>query len=85
MKVVQWLSNLLGVQNDKVLHFLVCFVVAFVFSFVNPIFGASVALVLGLYKEFTDSHKANNYWSWGDLLADGIGIAIAILTHIIFI
>ena len=69
MKIILWLSKLLGVQSDKVLHFLVCFVIAFVLSFINPIFGAFVALVLGLYKEFTDSHKVGNYWSWGDILA----------------
>lgn len=74
MKMIAWLSKKLGVQSDKILHFLVCFVVTFVLSFANPIFGAFVALILGLYKEFTDSHKSNNYWSWGDILADILGI-----------
>ena len=79
MKAIQWLSNKIGVQSDKVLHFLVCFVIAFVLSFVNPIFGAVVALVIGLYKEFTDSHKVGNYWSWGDILADILGIIFGFL------
>ena len=79
MRVIQWLSNKIGVQSDKVLHFLVCFFVTFILSFVNPIFGASVALVLGLYKEFTDSHKLGNIWSWGDILADCLGILFGIL------
>ena len=74
MKAILWLSNKIGVQSDKILHFLVCFMTTFVLSFANPIFGAFVALVLGLYKEFTDSHKEGNYWSWGDILADIIGI-----------
>ena len=74
MRAIQWLSNKIGVQSDKVLHFLVCFIVTFGLSFINPIFGAFVALVLGLYKEFTDSHKVGNYWSWGDIIADCLGI-----------
>ena len=79
MKLIDWFSNKLGVQSDKILHFLVCFVITFVLSFINPIFGAFVALVFGLYKEFTDSHKVGNYWSWGDLLADIIGIVFGFL------
>ena len=79
MKIIQWLSNKLGVQSDKILHFLVCFVITFVLSFINPIFGAFVALVLGLYKEFTDSHKLGNTWSWGDILADVLGIVFGFL------
>lgn len=80
MKAIQWLSNKLGVQVDKILHFLVCFVITFALSFINPIFGALVALVLGLYKEFIDSRKAGNYWSWGDILADIFGIMFGFLS-----
>lgn len=79
MKIIQLLSNKLGVQSDKILHFLVCFVITFMLSFISPIFGAFVALVLGLYKEFTDSHKVGNCWSWGDILADIIGIVFGFL------
>ena len=79
MKIINWLSNKIGVQGDKVLHFLVCFVVALVLSFVNPILGTVVALIVGIYKEFTDSHKVGNYWSWGDILADILGIISGIL------
>ena len=79
MKIIRWLSSKIGVQSDKILHFLVCFVITFVLSFINPIFGAFVALVLGLYKEFTDSHKLGNTWSWGDILADVLGIVFGFL------
>ena len=79
MRLILCLSKFIGVQSDKVLHFLVCFVITFLLSFVNPIFGAFVVLVLGLYKEFTDSHKVGNYWSWGDILADCLGIAFGFL------
>lgn len=30
MKIIRWLSSKIGVQSDKVLHFLVCFVITFV-------------------------------------------------------
>ena len=79
MRAIQWLSNKIGVQSDKVLHFLVCFVITFVLPFINPIFGAFVALFIGIYKEFIDSHKVGNYWSWGDILADVLGIIGGIL------
>ena len=79
MKAIQWLGDKIGVQNDKVLHFLVCFLVTFILSFIKPIFGAVVALILGLYKEVTDSHKVGNYWSWGDILADILGIIFGFL------
>lgn len=86
MRLILWLSNKIGVQSDKVLHFLVCFFVTFVLSFINPIFGAVVALIVGLYKEFIDSHKVGNYWSWGDILADLAGVAAAVvLFFLIFV
>ena len=79
MRLILCLSNKIGVQSDKVLHFLVCFGITFVLSFINPIFGACVALIIGLYKEFTDSHKVGNIWSWGDIIADCLGIAFGFL------
>ena len=74
MKMIKWLSNKLGVQSDKVLHFLVSFVIAFPLMAVNIYLAIGVTLAIGLYKEFTDSHKEDNYWSWGDILADIIGM-----------
>ena len=86
MRAIQWLSNKIGVQSDKVLHFLVCFVVTFVLSFVNVILAASATMILGMYKEFTDSHEEENYWSWGDILADLAGVAAAVvLFFLIFV
>lgn len=86
MQTIKWLSNKIGVQSDKVLHFLVCFVIAFVLSFVNPIFAAAATMIVGMYKEFTDSHEEKNYWSWGDILADLAGVAAAVvLFFLIFV
>lgn len=81
MKMLKWLSNKLGVQSDKVLHFLVSFVIAFPLMAVNIYLAIGVTLAIGLYKEFTDSHKEGNYWSWGDILADILGILVAILMY----
>ena len=83
MKAIQWLSNKLGVQSDKVLHFLVSFVIAFPLMAVNIYLAIGVTLAIGLYKEFTDSHKEGNYWSWGDLLADCLGTLIAIILWLV--
>ena len=75
--------NIKGVQSDKVLHFLVSFVIAFPLMAVNIYLAIGVTLAIGLYKEFTDSHKEGNYWSWGDLLADILGILIAIILWLV--
>ena len=83
MKAIQWLNNKLGVQSDKVLHFLVSFVIAFPLMAVNIYLAIGATLVIGLYKEFTDSHKEGIYWSWGDLLADILGILIAIILWLV--
>ena len=80
MKAIRWLSNKLGVQSDKVLHFLVSFVIAFPLMAVNIYLAIGVTLAIGLYKEFIDSHKEGNYWSWGDLLADILGIFFAVIS-----
>ena len=80
MKMMKWLSNKLGVQSDKVLHFLVSFVIAFPLMAVNIYLAIGVTLAIGLYKEFTDSHKEGSYWSWGDLLADFLGIFLAVIS-----
>lgn len=81
MKAILWLSNLLGVQSDKVLHFLVCFVITFALSWINVVITVIFALILSFYKEFMDMNEKGNYWSWGDILADVLGILAAILMY----
>ena len=83
MKLILWLSNKIGVQTDKVLHFLVCFGIAFVLSFVNPIMAGVFCLILGLYKEFMDMHEKENYWSWQDIIADIVGICFGIILYLL--
>lgn len=81
MRLVRWLSNKLGVQSDKVLHFLVCFVVTFALSWVNVIIAVIFALILSFYKEFMDMNEKGNFWSWGDILADCLGILTATFAY----
>ncbi len=41
------------------------------------------AISLGMAKELNDSHTRKKRFDWGDMLANGVGIAIAVLivTH----
>ena len=64
----QFLSNLLKAHKDKLYHFGICFVV----SILNP--WLAVGLALG--KEYGDSKARGNKWSWGDILADAIGVIL---------
>ena len=41
--------------------------------------GASTTFTLGLFKEIHDSQKPNNYFSWKDLAANGVGIIVGII------
>ena len=85
LNLLNKLSNLIGVQSDKVLHFLVCFVVTFALSWVNVIIAIIFALILSFYKEFMDMNEKGNYWSWGDILADSLGILIAIFAYTLIV
>lgn len=67
---------------DKVLHFFACLaatVAAALATFKmgmwhSIIAGALFALGLGLGKEYGDSKASGNKWSWGDIIADLLGI-----------
>ena len=83
MKIIRWLSNKLRVQSDKILHFLVCFIITFIASFVNPIMAGIFCLILGLYKEFMDMHEKENFWSWQDIIADIMGICFGVLLYLL--
>jgi len=71
---------------DKVLHFFACLlgtIVAAIATFWMGMWhsitaGALFALGLALGKEYGDSKAPGNKWSWGDILADLIGIAAGI-------
>lgn len=64
------------IKIDKKLHFLgsyaICTTLFVLFGFVWQ--SVVVAVLAGCYKEFMDSKQINNYWSWGDIAADLLGI-----------
>ena len=62
------------IAKDKLLHFTISAVIAFALSLANPIAGISFTLGLGLCKEYGDSKAQGNKWSWGDIVADAIGV-----------
>lgn len=87
-----WLSKLTGIRGDYILHFGVCSFSTYLigilsFLIVNvlfgpipavvaSLFGAVFALGLGIGKEMGDKNNPNSGWSWGDLVADGLGIVV---------
>ena len=83
MKIINKISAKLKIGVDKILHFIICFGITFFGAFLNIWFAISVTLIIAFYKEFIDSHKPGNYWSWGDILADCLGILIAIILWLV--
>lgn len=41
-------------------------------------YSVSSAALVGLTKELNDLNRKDGHFSWGDLIADGVGIAIAV-------
>ena len=42
-------------------------------------YSVSSSALIGLAKELKDLDRTNSHFNWGDIIADGIGIAIAVL------
>jgi len=59
------------IAKDKLYHFGICFIVS--------IFQPWLAVGLALGKEYGDSRSQGNTWSWGDILADALGIILGVL------
>ncbi len=75
--------------SDKVQHFMVSLMSTVFFSKLLQkagneksdarIAGGGISFALGLGKEFRDSTRKNNHFSWKDLAADVAGIAIGLV------
>lgn len=63
-------------QKDKILHFTACLIPS-----LAGLYGAAFAAGLAIGKEYGDSKATGNFWSWGDLLADGLGIVIGLIIN----
>ena len=86
----QFLLNLLKAHNDKVKHFFCSYTAMLTFTAIaiikweSPIawsinFGVACAVLVGVAKEFFDLYVKKSKFSVGDIIADVLGIAIAIL------
>ena len=71
MEMMNRIYEYLMKNVDKILHLTVSYMIA-------SLFGIWVAIIAGIAKEVYDQIKYKG-WSWGDLIADGIGISIYIL------
>ena len=97
LKIAAWLSSKIGIRGDYILHFGVCslstsiigilsFLVVnhflgYVTGIVASLLGAVFALGLSIGKEAGDKNNPGSGWSWGDLVADGLGIVLGILIN----
>lgn len=64
-------------HKDKLLHFAVCLI--------TGIFSPMLAVGLALGKEYGDKQSSNNEWCWYDMLANGLGIATALLFKYVYV
>ena len=81
------------IQNDKILHALVCAgatLISFLYMRMFFPFGPAITaswlfpMGLGLGKEYGDSKASGNAWDWWDIVADAVGTlaVIAVLLTI---
>lgn len=76
--------------TDKIFHFVVCLVIAFMAGVIawqatdcNILAGVLCAvgtgMGAGLGKEWGDLAAKGNTWDWWDVLADALGVLLAVL------
>lgn len=79
-KIFAWLNSAwkwFDRRNDKVKHFVVCFVGSFVF-------GYGFGIGAGLAAEYKD-RAWGGFWGWDDLVADALGtVAGSVVRYLIF-
>jgi len=75
-KVLDKVSALLPdfIPSDKAFHFIACFVPALIGNY-------NLAIGFAIGKEVGDMFAQGNRWSWGDILADGLGIVAGLIVH----
>ena len=79
------------IQKDKILHFAVCAIAAFVCAsivgamskneFAGATAGFAMAMGLGIGKEYGDSKAKGNKWDWLDILADFLGAVTGVFLY----
>lgn len=99
--IANWLGDKTGIRADYILHFGVCslstsiigivsflvvnHLLGYIPALIASLFGAVFALGLGIGKESGDKNNPNSGWSWGDLVADGLGIVVGILINLLIL
>lgn len=85
-KIFSWILSVLieverftRIKVDKQLHFICSFIPAVVVGIFSPSLGAAFALGLGIGKEVGDAMSPHSKWSWGDIIADIVGILTGLL------
>lgn len=76
------------VGKDKVLHFICAFIITFIIGLFNLISGIVASIIVSIAKEIFDEFRKKKYqdgigFSNSDLLADVIGIIIAVIILVI--
>ena len=86
----QFFLTLIKTHKDKVYHFFCSYTAMLTFTIVaiikweSPVawsvnFGIAIAVIVGVVKEFYDLYVKKSKFSIGDLLADILGIILAVL------
>lgn len=57
---------------DKLKHFAACLAITLIVGLIHPIFGAAVAMAVGVAKEVYDSKRGGEF-DWLDIAADVVG------------
>ena len=82
----------MSIGKDKFLHMGVCFlstIIVFCVSYFifgkwpSLVCGGLFSLGLGIGKEYGDSKAKGNKWDWFDIIADLIGIILALIIGLI--
>ena len=78
-KLIKWICDKLHIPYDKALHCGVNVILA-LFGIWYYSLGIGLSIGASVGKEYGDSKATGNKWSWGDILADmlGMGCGIAI-------
>lgn len=62
-------------MKDKASHFWICAIATLTTGIPAGILaGVAFGVGLGIGKEYGDHKAPGNIWSWGDLLADALGV-----------
>lgn len=77
LNLLNRVSKVLHIPADKIAHFGVNFILALTGFFrIWLAVGLSIGASIG--KEYGDMNAKGNKWSWGDILADFLGMALGL-------